>query len=161
MLPLFFGMSFNDKIKYYLEKILEEKPNIFLIDIHFRRDNSIKIIIDSDNGIKVKDCIEISKAIKNKISQGNENFSVEVSSPGVGENLKISRQYINNIGRDLEIKLDDGTFVDGKLKNANQEKIELEILVNNLKNKRGKTSRIEKESYNYTQIKQARVKLEY
>ena len=115
-------MDFNTKIKYCLENILKEKQDIFLIDFDIRSNDSIKIVIDGDNGIKVQDCIKISKAIKSKIDEENKNFSIEVTSPGIGENLKISRQYKNNVGRDLELKLDDGTFIDGKLKKANDKK---------------------------------------
>ena len=90
-------MDFNTRIKYYLENLLEEYPDIFLIDFDIRSNDSIKIIIDGDNGIKVQDCIRISKALRNKIEEENKNFSIEVTSPGIGENLKISRQYKNNL----------------------------------------------------------------
>ena len=154
-------MDFNTRIKYYLENLLEEYPDIFLIDFHIRSNDSIKIIIDGDNGIKVQDCIRISKALRNKIEEENKNFSIEVTSPGIGENLKISRQYKNNVGRDLELKLDDGTFIDGKLKKANDKKIELEISGINSKSKGEKYFRVEKESYYYKDIKQARLKVKF
>ena len=154
-------MDFNTKIKYCLENILKEKQDIFLIDFDIRSNDSIKIVIDGDNGIKVQDCIKISKAIKSKIDEENKNFSIEVTSPGIGENLKISRQYKNNVGRDLELKLDGGTFIDGKLKKANDKKIELEILETNSKIKTKKYSRIANESYYYKEIKQARLKVKF
>ena len=154
-------MDFNTKIKYCLENILKEKKDIFLIDFDIRSNDSMKIVIDGDNGIKVQDCIKISKAIKSKIEEENKNFSIEVTSPGIGENLKISRQYKNNVGRDLELKLDDGTFIDGKLKKANDKKIELEILETNSKIKTKKYSRIANESYYYKEIKQARLKVKF
>ncbi|MEE3034439.1 MAG: ribosome assembly cofactor RimP [Bacteroidota bacterium] len=161
MLPLFFGMNLSNKVKYFLEKVLEEKPDLFLIKIDVRGNNSVKIIVDGDNGIKVKDCVEISKRIKNQINNEYEDFSIEVSSPGVGEDLKISRQYINNVGRDLEIRLEDGTFLDGKLKNVNKESIELEMLVNKSIKKREKVYQSVRKIFNYREIKQARVKLKY
>ena len=154
-------MDFNTRIKYYLENILEEDPDIFLIDVDIRSNDSIKIVIDGDNGIKVQDCIKISRAIKTKIEEEDKNFSIEVTSPGIGENLKISRQYKNNLGRDLELKLDDGTFIDGKLKKASDKKIELEISEINSKSKGEKYFRVEKESYYYKDIKQARLKVKF
>ena len=154
-------MDFNTRIKYYLENILEENPDIFLIDVDIRSNDSIKIVIDGDNGIKVQDCIKISRAIKTKIDEEDKNFSIEVTSPGIGENLKTSRQYKNNLGRDLELKLDDGTFIDGKLKKANDKKIELEISGINSKSKGEKYPRVEKESYYYKDIKQARLKVKF
>ena len=132
-----------------------------MIDIYTRKDNSVKIIVDGDNGVSVKDCIEISRAIKSEVGQSHEDFAIEISSPGIGETLKFSRQYINNIGRELEIKLDDGSFLNGKLKNADKKSIELEILVNKSNKEAKKSSGILRESFNYGQIKQARVKLKY
>ena len=154
-------MDFNTRIKYYLENLLEEYPDIFLIDFDIRSNDSIKIIIDGDNGIKVQDCIRISKALRNKIEEENKNFSIEVTSPGIGENLKISRQYKNNVGRDLELKLDDGTFIDGKLKKANDKKIEMEISGTNQKTKGQKYPKVETGSYYYKDIKQARLKVKF
>ena len=154
-------MDFNTRIKYYLENLLEEYPDIFLIDFDIRSNDSIKIIIDGDNGIKVQDCIRISKAVRNKIEEENKNFSIEVTSPGIGENLKISRQYKNNVGRDLELKLDDGTFIDGKLKKANDKKIEMEISGTDPKNKGQKYPKDETGSYYYKDIKQARLKVKF
>ena len=43
------------------------------------------------------------------------DFSLEVSSPGITEPLKLQRQYTKNIGRDVEIVFKDGTTKEGTL----------------------------------------------
>ena len=53
-------------------------------------------------------------------------FSLEVSSPGVDEPLKLKRQYIKNIGRYLEIDTTEGNHLEGKLLMADESAIELE-----------------------------------
>jgi ribosome maturation factor RimP len=42
-------------------------------------------------------------------------FSLEVSSPGIDEPLKLHRQYKKNIGRFIEVLFLDGTKKEGKL----------------------------------------------
>jgi ribosome maturation factor RimP len=48
---------------------------------------------------------------------------LDVSSPGVGRPLKLKRQYFKNIGRNVEIKLTDGSKIEGTLTAADDEKI--------------------------------------
>ena len=43
------------------------------------------------------------------------NFSLEVSSPGVEEPLKMLRQYKKNIGRNVEVMMNDDSKIEGKL----------------------------------------------
>ncbi|MEI9935533.1 MAG: hypothetical protein WDM71_11945 [Ferruginibacter sp.] len=42
-------------------------------------------------------------------------FSLEVSSPGIEEPLKILRQYKKNIGRKIEVLLQDETKSEGQV----------------------------------------------
>lgn len=55
------------------------------------------------------------------------NFSLEVSSPGIDEPLKLIRQYRKNIGRNVEVVLNDNTTQEGKLLDANEAFIQLEF----------------------------------
>jgi ribosome maturation factor RimP len=54
------------------------------------------------------------------------NFSLEVSSPGIDEPFKVFRQYTKNIGRNVEVMLNDGNIVEGKLLAASENLIQLE-----------------------------------
>ena len=54
------------------------------------------------------------------------NFSLEVSSPGVEEPLKMLRQYKKNIGRNVEVVMNDDSKAEGKLIDANETSLQLE-----------------------------------
>src|SRR5690606_28093409 len=54
------------------------------------------------------------------------NFSLEVSSPGVDRPLQLHRQYLKNIGRNVEVLYTNGTKLEGTLKKVNEENITIE-----------------------------------
>ena len=95
---------FKKTVKDLLEQGLEEKPNLFLIDFSIGTDNTIKIIIDGDDGVTVEDCIFISRTVENNLDREENDFSLEVASAGATSPLTHIRQYNKNIGRLLEVK---------------------------------------------------------
>jgi len=123
--PLFIkNMTFKDKVKDLLREALEDKPSVFLIDLIITESFKITVSLDSDDGILLQDCIDISRVIENNLDREEQDFSLEVASVGVGSPLKIIRQYKKNIGRKLIVKL--GTDkIEADLVAANEEFITL------------------------------------
>ena len=115
---------FKSTVKDLLEKGLEEKSYLFLIDFSIAPDNTIKIIIDGDQGVTVEDCMFISRAIEHNLDREEQDFSLEVASAGATSPLTHKRQYIKNIGRTLEVKTESEN-IEGKLEKATEEKITL------------------------------------
>ena len=94
---------FKEKVKDLLKAALEEKPNLFLIDLVIGPMNRIEVTIDGDKGVLVDDCIELSRAIEHNLDRDEEDFSLQVMSAGVTEGLVHQRQYAKNVGRTLEV----------------------------------------------------------
>ncbi|MEM7187201.1 MAG: ribosome assembly cofactor RimP [Bacteroidota bacterium] len=113
------------KVTQLLENVLEENPALFLIDLSIDKENRIKVIIDGDEGVKVEDCIMVSRAIEHNLDREEEDFSLEVLSAGVSEPLKLVRQYKKNLGRKLAVKTGEAQL-EGKLAAANEEAITLQ-----------------------------------
>ena len=109
-----------------LSNSLENYPDIFLVDFNVSTDNAIKIILDSDKDINLKDCINISREIEGSIDREVVDFSLEVASAGVGNPLKFPRQYFKNIGRKLEVILCNGGVLSGQLTKVEDRLIELQ-----------------------------------
>ncbi len=107
-------MSLKDRAQKLLEEALVEHPSLFLIDFKISSDNNIEVIIDGDNGVKVEDCIAISRAIEHNLDREEEDFSLQVMSAGVSEGLKHIRQYKKNAGRKLKVKTSEET-IEGEL----------------------------------------------
>ena len=119
-------MNFNQKVQDLLSLALEQHPNIFLVDFKIATDKSIKVILDGDKEVNVKDCISISRAIEGALNRDEDDFSLEVASAGVGSPLKLPRQYRKNLGRKLEVISSDGLKFMGELTHVKEDTIELQ-----------------------------------
>ena len=108
-------MSLRLKVESLLSEILDENPSLFLIELNIGIDNSINIILDGDNGVTLNDCINISRFIEHQLDRDDKDFSLEVTSSGVGNPLKNSRQFLKNIGRKLKVELLNGSSLQGLL----------------------------------------------
>jgi ribosome maturation factor RimP len=117
---------FKELVSKLLQAGLDEKPELFLIDFTVDPGNKISVVLDGDNGVSVKDCIFISRAIDHNIDEEEHEFSLDVASCGATSPLKTVRQYIKNISRDLEVKLQSGSTFEGQLTKVNDENITLE-----------------------------------
>ncbi|MEO6289391.1 MAG: ribosome maturation factor [Ginsengibacter sp.] len=133
--PFFFYtalMSREDQIEI-VQKLLHPllTDDIFLVDIKIKPINNIKIYLDADSGLGIEKCIKINRALYRIMEEMSiypeGDFSLEVSSPGIDEPLKLHRQYIKNIARDIEIALNDGTTQQGKLIDVNENEISIEF----------------------------------
>ena len=118
-------MTFKDKVKDLLNRALAEYPSLFLIDLNINDSNKIIVILDGDNGVQLRDCINISKAIDANLDREEEDFALEVASAGVSLPLKLVRQYKKNIGRVLKIKLQSQT-IEAMLLEVSDENITVE-----------------------------------
>tara|TARA_B100000900_G_scaffold53873_1_gene39970 strand:+ start:216 stop:683 length:468 start_codon:yes stop_codon:yes gene_type:complete len=119
-------MNFNQKVEDLLKLALEQYSNIFLVDLKISADRSIKVILDGDKEVNVKDCINISRAIEGALDRDEEDFSLEVASAGVGSPLKFPRQYHKNLGRKLEVVSTEGLKFQGELTHVREDAIELQ-----------------------------------
>ena len=117
-------MTFRDKVIDLLDKGLEEKSSVFLIDLTITDAFKIIVTLDGDNGVTLQDCIDISRAIEHNLDREEQDFSLEVASGGLAP-LKLNRQYKNNVGRTLIVKLATET-IEAKMTEANDEFIVLE-----------------------------------
>ncbi len=101
-------MKFEEKFKKILSEILENHKSLFLVELAFSSKNDIKVLLDGDKGVTLRDCTSINSEIKKKLNQDETNYSVEIGSCGVDYPLKMIRQFKKNISRKIEIiDLDD------------------------------------------------------
>lgn len=113
--------------KYIEELVLEALSSdaLFIVEVSVDSSNRINVVLDSDKTVAIKDCIVVSRAIESQLDREVEDFSLEVTSAGLGQPLKMLRQYSKHIGKDLEITVGNGVKVLGELTNVNGEFVEL------------------------------------
>ena len=117
--------DFKQLVGQLIENGLAEKQHVFVVEFTVSTDRKILITLDGDVEITLQDCIDISRAVEHNLDRDEYDFELEVASAGVGTPLKLSRQYIKNIGRRLIVKSTNEQF-EGTLVNADDQKIVLE-----------------------------------
>jgi ribosome maturation factor RimP len=118
----FFGMSNElelQRVEQMVSGLLAEDPGYFFVSIRIKPANNIKLFLDGDNGITIEKCVQFNRKLYKLIEEDamfpDGDFSLEVSSPGVDEPLKMHRQYVKNTGRNVEVIFNDDTRKEGKL----------------------------------------------
>ena len=119
-------MSFKEKVQHLLNTALEERQDLFLIELKISEGNKINVVIDGDNGVNLQDCIDISRAIEHNLDREEEDFSLEVASAGATSLLRLARQYKKNLGRKLKVKKNSGEEIEAEITAADDNNITLE-----------------------------------
>ena len=112
--------------------MVEEKlsDTTFIVDITVGLGNAISVVIDSDEGLSIDKCIEMSRHIEHQFDREVEDFSLEVSSPGLTQPFKVLRQYLKYLGKDIEIVTVKGVKLTGILQSADEKSIFVETKTN-------------------------------
>jgi ribosome maturation factor RimP len=145
-----------ETIRMLIEKDLRER-DFFLVDIQVKSSGKIFVYADTLGGITLDECVTISRLIEKKMDRNVEDYELEVSSPGLDNPLRLPFQYRKNTGRMVRIVKTDGAVNEGKIREADDEKVKLEVT---LKKKRaGKKEEIKTELVEmyYSDIKTAKL----
>jgi ribosome maturation factor RimP len=147
-------------IEKIIGEVLEPTPAFFLVQVKIKPTNNVKVFLDGDSGITIEQCIKVNRklyaALEEMQMYPDGDFSLEVSSPGVGEPLLLKRQYVKNVGRLLEVKLQDETILLGTLKATTDSGIVLETTSG-----KGKKAVTTEHTLLFTIIKEASVQIKF
>jgi ribosome maturation factor RimP len=102
--------SITGLVEHYIQG-----SDIFLVEVLVRPGNAITVHVDLPEGISIEECVKISRFLNGSLDREVEDYSLEVSSPGLGGGFKVKQQYEKNVGRDIEVLFTDGMKSTGKL----------------------------------------------
>lgn len=109
--------------------LLEQEPGYFLVEVILKPVNNIKVFLDADTGVVIEKCVAFNRQLYRQIEESEMfpagDFSLEISSPGLEEPLKLHRQYVKNIGRHAEVTLVEGKVLTGTLKEVGEKQFTL------------------------------------
>ena len=132
------------EIEQLTDAVIAAEPEFFRVNVRIKPTNNIKVFIDGDNGVSIEKCVHFNRKLYKLIEEKGffpeGDFSLEVSSPGVDEPLKLHRQYNKNIGRFVEVIFLDGTKKEGKLIQVAEADIILEFITG--KGKKAETQQL-------------------
>lgn len=153
----------QELVKQLIDEAVAENPSLFLVEWNISPDNAIEILVDGDQGLSIEEIVRISRHVEHNLDREESDFSLNVSSPGVGNPLTLPRQYKKNTGRTLKItRTDGGKDMEGELVLADEEGILLKWTVREPKPVgKGKHTVEKEERINYTDIKKAIVKITF
>ena len=147
-------------VKQKINELLAEHPTHFLVEIRIKPTNNFKVFVDADEGVNLAVLIEYNRKLYKFIEENSlypdGDFSLEVSSPGLDEPLKLNRQYKKNIGRFVDVLLNDTTKKEGKLIEATGDGIIIEYELG-----KGKKKEIKQETILFTDIKHTKIQIKF
>jgi len=121
-------MEIASKIREIAETLLEE-PGHFIVDVLFfekMRPAKVMVIVDGDNGVNIDALTSISRRLAVLLDEKNipnHAYTLEVTTPGIDQPLKLKRQFFKNAGRQFKVQLKDKSIVQGKLESVTEEKL--------------------------------------
>ena len=104
-------------VRDLVEEWLKDKE-YFLVDVEISPDDRIVVEIDHADGVWIEDCVELSRYIEDRLDRDEEDYELEVGSAGLGQPFKVPQQYVNFIGKNVEVLDSDGKKVKGVLKSV-------------------------------------------
>lgn len=145
-------------------QLIEEKlsDRMFIVDVSVSASNVIYVYVDSYDGITIDTCIEISRHIEHSLDRDEEDFGLQVSSPGLMESFKVKEQYLKYTGKEVEVVTVSDDKFQGILKEAGEQSIVLETSSFEKQEGQKKKQLITKEyNFKYEEIKSAKAVISF
>lgn len=138
---MFQYMDIEEVIREIVESYLPDEQ-YFITDVRAKEGGAktkITINLDGDEGIGIGVCASINKQLGRRLEEMelfNHPYTVEVSSPGLDQPLRLTRQYHRNIGKNVRIILAQEQF-EGKLESVTND----HVIINQKADKGGSLER--------------------
>ncbi|MEV1048471.1 ribosome maturation factor RimP [Streptomyces sp. NPDC049916] len=91
----------------------------------------LRIIVDSDEGVELDACAELSRAVSEKLDEtdamGEGEYVLEVSSPGADRPLTEHRHYVRATGRLARFQLTAGDELVARVLAVDEDGLDLEV----------------------------------
>ena len=154
------GEAQIQELEQRVRGLINSEPDVFLVEVRIKPVNNIKVFIDGDQGVSIEKLVQYNRRLYRQIEEENlypnGDFSLEVSSPGLDEPLKLTRQYLKNIGRFVEVTDSEGEKKEGKLISAT----ETDIVVEETKGK-GKKMETVQHTISFDKIKTTKIQIKF
>ena len=113
-------------IRLAQERINELDNGNYLVDVNISSKNAINVRMDNlQGGVSVKDCVSVSRNIEHNLDREQEDFELQVSSPGIDQPFMVHQQYTKNVGRKVTVTTNSEEVITGELIKANNEEISI------------------------------------
>ena len=106
-------MSRKDDIEKKTEALLvpiAEANGVSIYDVEYVKEAGewyLRAYIDKEGGVNINDCVDVNHALSDALDEDDfieDAYTLEVSSPGLGRQLKKDRHFENSLGLEVDIK---------------------------------------------------------
>ena len=104
----------KEHIESLAEDHLQGTPG-FLVDVVVSDGSKIVVTVDHDESTSIAFCMGLSRHIESSLDREVQDFSLDVLSPGLDQPLKLHRQFVKNVGREVSVMPIEGVKVEGLL----------------------------------------------
>jgi ribosome maturation factor RimP len=123
-------MDLIDKVRELAQSCLADE-SLFLVEVKIssRAGARVLVILDGDKGVTIEVCTRVSRALAEMLDKSDlidENYTLEVTTPGLDHPLKLKRQYVKNVGRGFKVHTKSKGMIEGKLAMVNDQEIVLQ-----------------------------------
>ena len=154
-------MITKERIQQLVDEFLIEGEGLFLVSLKIGSGNQIEVLIDSFQGIKMGDCVKLSRHIEGNLDREEEDFALQIASAGLSEPFKVFKQYEKNLGRKVDVKLKGGEKILGTMLTAEEGKgIVLETKIREKIGKRKKVV-VKQHELAFEQIDQTKIVISF
>ena len=78
-------MDFKTRVEELIQAFLEERKDIYLVDLKISAGNDVVVILDGDESLSIQDCLDASRAIEFNLDREEVDFSLQVMSAGLSD----------------------------------------------------------------------------
>ncbi len=91
--------------KEEIEKIVSEllEKDDFLVSVTVSSANKIIVLVDNLNGFSIDKCVRMSRHIESKLNRDQEDYELEVSTPGLNTPFTVREQFLKHIGKEVQL----------------------------------------------------------
>ncbi len=150
--------------KAKIQQLVSEKldEGMFIVDVSVNERNVIHVFIDSFNGLTIDQCVAISRHVEHSLDRDEEDFELQVSSPGLTESFKVDEQYKKYQGRRIEVVTKEGLKLEGILLETYDEGVVLETSEKEkLEGHKKKQLVVKKHQVKYNEIESAKAVISF
>jgi len=117
----------SEVVQFVEERIEELNSNLFWVSVDVGTGNTIKVVLDGDNGVSIEQCISVSRNVEHNFDRELEDFSLEVTSYGLTQPLILDRQFMKYINKSVEVvNIDQKKYI-GKLISYTDGNVKIEL----------------------------------
>ena len=141
--------------KDHIRKLAEQHisgTGIFIVDVRLSSTGRITVLIDRPEGLKIEDCVMLSKQLSNDLGEELGDYEMNVSSPGLDMPLLVPEQFVKNEGRMVDVTTGEGERLKGVMINVTAGGFDLQT---ETKQKKEKVTVVR--SFNYEDVKSVKV----